>query len=83
MATVDKKTGKVTVQKGDTPATIAKSLGIPVAQVNQAISANKTLAARQRAGSTVLFSGTTFTVPALKARVTDIGSFLVFFGPIP
>jgi len=67
MATVDKKTGKVTVQKGDTPATIAKSLGIPVAQVNQAISANKTLAARQRAGSTVLFSGTTFTVPALKA----------------
>ncbi len=55
MATVDKKTGKVTVQKGDTPATIAKSLGIPVAQVNQAISANKTLAARQRAGSTVLF----------------------------
>ena len=67
MATVDKKTGKVTVQKGDTPATIAKSLGIPVAQVNQAISANKTLAARQQAGGTVLFSGTTFTVPALKA----------------
>lgn len=66
MATVDKKTGKVTVAKGDTPAKIAKDLGISVAQVNQAISANKTLAARQQAGGTVLFSGTTFTVPGLK-----------------
>lgn len=73
MATVDKKTGKVTVAKGDTPAKIAKDLGISVAQVNQAISANKTLAARQQAGKTVLFTGTTFTVPGLKPS-TETGA---------
>jgi hypothetical protein len=76
MATVDKKTGKVTVAKGDSPAKIARDLGISVAQVNQAISANKTLAARQKAGSTVLFRGTTFTVPSLKpsAGAGDTGT---------
>lgn len=65
MAKVDNKTGKVTVQKGDTPAKIAKDLGISVAQVNAAIKANPTLAARQSSGKTVLFSGTTFKVPTL------------------
>ena len=64
MAKVDSK-GKVTVQKGDTPTKIAKDLGISVAQVNAAIKANPTLAARQSSGKTVLFSGTTFKVPAL------------------
>jgi len=65
MAKVDNKTGKVTVQKGDTPAKIARDLGISVAQVNAAIKANPTLAARQSSGKTVLFSGTTFKVPTL------------------
>lgn len=71
MATVDKKTGKVTVQRGDTPATIAKAVSaatgqkVTTAQINQAISANKTLAARQKAGTTVLFTGTTFKVPGI------------------
>jgi hypothetical protein len=64
MATVS-SSGKVTVQKGDTPAKIAKDLGISVAQVNAAIKANPTLAARQASGSTVLFSGTTFKVPGV------------------
>jgi hypothetical protein len=71
MATVDKNTGKVTVGKGDTPASIAKAVSaatgqkVTTAQISQAISANKTLAARQTAGSTVLFSGTTFKVPGI------------------
>lgn len=66
MAKYDKNTGKVTVQKGDTPtkiaAAITKATGekITTKQVQQAISANKTLAARQKAGKTVLYSGTTF-----------------------
>ena len=73
MAKVDKNTGKVTVQKGDTAASIAKAVAaatgqkVTTAQINQAISANKTLAARQKAGSTVLFSGTTFKVPGITA----------------
>jgi hypothetical protein len=62
MATVSSN-GKVTVQQGDTPAKIAKDLGISVAQVNAAIKANPTLAARQSSGKTVLFSGTTFRIP--------------------
>jgi len=70
MAKVDNKTGKVTVQKGDTPAKIAKDLGISVAQVNAAIKANPTLAARQASGKTVLFSGTTFKVPSLSTTST-------------
>lgn len=70
MAKVDNKTGKVTVQKGDTPTKIAKDLGISVAQVNAAIKANPTLAARQSSGKTVLFSGTTFKVPALATTPT-------------
>ena len=70
MAKVDNKTGKVTVQKGDTPAKIAKDLGISVAQVNAAIKANPTLAARQSSGKTVLFSGTTFKVPSLSTTST-------------
>lgn len=73
MAKVDKNTGRVTVQKGDTAASIAKAVAaatgqkVTTAQINQAISANKTLAARQKAGSTVLFSGTTFKVPGITA----------------
>jgi hypothetical protein len=74
MAKVDKKTGKVTVQKGDTPAKIAKDLGISVAQVNAAIKANPTLAARQSSGKTVLFSGTTFKVPSLSTTSTTGGT---------
>jgi hypothetical protein len=69
MAKVDSK-GKVTVEKGDTPSKIAKDLGISVAQVNAAIKANPTLAARQQAGGTVLFSGTTFKVPGFGAAPT-------------
>jgi hypothetical protein len=71
MAKVDKNTGKVTVGKGDTPASIAKAVSaatgqkVTTAQISQAISANKTLAARQAAGSTVLFSGTTFKIPGI------------------
>jgi len=66
MAKIDTKTGKVTVQKGDSTAKIAKDLTaqlnqqVTTKQVQQAISQNKTLAARQKAGSTVFFSGTTF-----------------------
>lgn len=60
MAKYDKNTGKVTVQKGDTIAKIAKDLKVTTKEVRKAISANKTLAARQKAGKTVLFSGTTF-----------------------
>jgi len=74
MAKVDNKTGKVTVQKGDTPAKIARDLGISVAQVNAAIKANPTLAARQSSGKTVLFSGTTFKVPSLSTTSTTGGT---------
>ncbi|NBO79475.1 MAG: hypothetical protein EBV27_07605, partial [Actinobacteria bacterium] len=80
MATVDKKTGKVTVQRGDTPASIAKAVSaatgqkVTTAQINQAISANKTLAARQQAGTTVLFSGTTFKVPGIGTAPSSDGS---------
>jgi hypothetical protein len=73
MATVSSN-GKVTVQKGDTPAKIAKDLGISVAQVNAAIKANPALAARQASGSTVLFSGTTFKVPSLSTTSTTGGT---------
>jgi hypothetical protein len=66
VAKIDTKTGRVTVQKGDSPAKIAKDLSaqlkekVTTKQVQQAIAQNKTLAARQKAGTTVLFSGTTF-----------------------
>jgi len=66
VAKIDKNTGRVTVQKGDTPAKIAKDLSaqlkqqVTTKQVQQAITQNKTLAARQKAGTTVLFSGTNF-----------------------
>jgi hypothetical protein len=73
MAKVDSK-GKVTVQKGDTPAKIAKDLGISIAQVNAAIKANPTLAARQSSGKTVLFSGTTFKVPGIGTTSTTGGT---------
>jgi hypothetical protein len=69
MAKVNPNTGKVTVQKGDTPkkiaADISKATGqkVTTAQVKNAISANQTLNARQQSGNTVLFSGTTFKVP--------------------
>ena len=78
MAKVDKNTGKVTVGKGDTPASIAKAVSaatgqkVTTAQISQAISANKTLAARQKAGSTVLFSGTNFKfAPGIKQEKTN------------
>jgi hypothetical protein len=73
MAKVDSK-GKVTVERGDTPAKIAKDLGISVAQVNAAIKANPTLAARQSSGKTVLFSGTTFKVPGVGTTSTTGGT---------
>jgi hypothetical protein len=73
MAKVDSK-GKVTVERGDTPAKIAKDLGISVAQVNAAIKANPTLAARQSSGKTVLFSGTTFKVPGIGTTSTTGGT---------
>jgi hypothetical protein len=69
MAKIDSK-GKVTVERGDTPTKIAKDLGISVAQVNAAIKANPTLAARQSSGKTVLFSGTTFKVPGVGTTST-------------
>jgi hypothetical protein len=73
MAKVDSK-GKVTVERGDTPTKIAKDLGISVAQVNAAIKANPTLAARQSSGKTVLFSGTTFKVPGVGTTSTTGGT---------
>ena len=73
MAKIDSK-GKVTVERGDTPVKIAKDLGISVAQVNAAIKANPTLAARQASGKTVLFSGTTFKVPSLSTTSTTGGT---------
>jgi hypothetical protein len=73
MAKVDSK-GKVTVERGDTPTKIAKDLGISVAQVNAAIKANPTLAARQSSGKTVLFSGTTFKVPGISTTSTTGGT---------
>ena len=78
MAKIDKNTGRVTVQKGDTPAKIAKDLSaqlkqqITTKQVQQAITQNKTLAARQKAGTTVLFSGTNFKfAPGIKQEKTN------------
>ena len=78
MAKIDKNTGRVTVQKGDTPAKIAKDLSVQLKQqittkqVQQAITQNKTLAARQKAGTTVLFSGTNFKfAPGIKQEKTD------------
>ena len=78
MAKIDKNTGRVTVQKGDTPAKIAKDLSaqlkqqVTTKQVQQAITQNKTLAARQKEGTTVLFSGTNFKfAPGIKQEKTD------------
>ena len=78
MAKIDKNTGRVTVQKGDTPAKIAKDLSaqlkqqVTTKQVQQAITQNKTLAARQKAGTTVLFSGTNFKfAPGIKQEKTN------------
>jgi hypothetical protein len=78
VAKIDKNTGRVTVQKGDTPAKIAKDLSVQLKQqittkqVQQAITQNKTLAARQKAGTTVLFSGTNFKfAPGIKQEKTD------------
>jgi len=78
VAKIDKNTGRVTVQKGDTPAKIAKDLSaqlkqqITTKQVQQAITQNKTLAARQKAGTTVLFSGTNFKfAPGIKQEKTN------------
>lgn len=78
MAKYDKNTGKVTVQKGDTPTKIAAALTkatgnkVTTKQVQQAISANKTLAARQQAGKTVLFSGTTFKFGVAKTTEAQV-----------
>jgi len=78
VAKIDKNTGRVTVQKGDTPAKIAKDLSaqlkqqVTTKQVQQAITQNKTLAARQKAGTTVLFSGTNFKfAPGIKQEKTN------------
>ena len=94
MAKYDKNTGKVTVQKGDTPskiaATISKATGdvVTTKQVQQAISSNKTLAARQSAGKTVLFTGTTFkfgkakSAEALTQNNSNAGGSM-FIQPMP
>jgi hypothetical protein len=78
MAKIDTKTGKVTVQKGDSASKIAKDLSVQLKQqittkqVQQAIAQNKTLAARQKAGTTVLFSGTNFKfAPGIKQEKTN------------
>lgn len=52
---------KVPVKKGDTLSTIAKAQGTTVAQI---LADNPTLAARQAAGQTVLFSGTKVLITA-------------------
>jgi hypothetical protein len=96
MAKYDKNTGKVTVQKGDTPtkiaATIYKATGdkVTTKQVQDAISANKTLAARQSAGKTVLFTGTTFKFGTAKSAeavvkedTSNAGDGSSFIQPMP
>jgi hypothetical protein len=95
MAKYDKNTGKVTVQKGDTPtkiaATIYKATGdkVTTKQVQDAISANKTLAARKSAGKTVLFTGTTFkfgtakSAEGLTEKNSNAGVGSSFIQPMP
>lgn len=67
MAKVDTKTGKVTVQKGDTISSIAKAVTnatgktYTTAQITQAIKKNPVLGPRLGTGKTVLFSGSSFT----------------------
>jgi hypothetical protein len=67
MAKVDTKTGKVTVQKGDTISSIAKAVttatgrNFTTAQINAAIKKNPVLGPRLGTGKTVLFSGSSFT----------------------
>lgn len=67
MAKVDTKTGKVTVQKGDSISSIAKAVTtatgkkFTTAQITQAIKQNTVLGPRLGTGKTVLFSGSSFT----------------------
>jgi hypothetical protein len=67
MAKVDTKTGKVTVQKGDTISSIAKAVTtatgkkFTTAQITAAIKKNPVLGPRLGTGKTVLFSGSSFT----------------------
>jgi hypothetical protein len=67
MAKVDTKTGKVTVQKGDTISSIAKAVttatgkNFTTAQITAAIKKNPVLGPRLGTGKTVLFSGSSFT----------------------
>lgn len=67
MAKVDKKTGKVTVQRGDTISSIAKAVTTATgktyttAQITQAIKKNPVLGPRFGTGKPVLFSGSSFT----------------------
>lgn len=66
MAKVDTKTGKVTVQKGDSISSIAKAVTtatgkkFTTAQITQAIKKNPVLGPRLGTGKTVLFSGSSF-----------------------
>jgi hypothetical protein len=66
MAKVDKKTGKVTVQKGDTISSIAKAVtaatgkNFTTSQITAAIKKNQVLGPRLGTGKTVLFSGSSF-----------------------
>ena len=52
---------KITVKRGDTLSGIAKANGTTVEQI---LASNPTLAARSKAGTTVLFNGTTVRIPA-------------------
>lgn len=54
---------KVTVKSGQTLSSIAKANNTTVTKI---LAANPTLAARQSAGQTVLFSGTKVTIPGTK-----------------
>jgi hypothetical protein len=77
MAKVDKNTGKVTVQKGDSISSIAKAVTnatgkkFTTAQITEAIKRNPVLGPRLGTGKPVLFSGSTFN---FKPKTDALGS---------
>jgi hypothetical protein len=83
MAKVDKNTGKVTVQKGDTISSIAKTIfaetgkKLTTAQVTAAIKKNPVLGPRLGTGKTVLFSGSSFKAFDPKTNASGLTSAAV------
>jgi LysM repeat protein len=69
---------KVTVKSGQTLSGIAKANNTTVTKI---LAANPTLAARQSAGQTVLFSGTKVTIPGTKTEEPIKGVQLPYIPP--